>query len=74
MGERGDLVEPEQAGGALDGVDQPKGFVEACRVGGLGLERQQGFHEGVEIFVRLVEVQAEKFRHFIGGKTVPKRG
>jgi hypothetical protein len=74
MGERGHLVEPEQAGGTLDGVDQPKGLVEARGVRGLGLQPEERLHERVEILVRLVEIQPKVFRHFISGQTVSERG
>ena len=67
MGQAGDRVETNQRGRALDRMDQSEGFADPAGVTRLRLQREQERNELVTLLARFVDIDAEEFRHVIGG-------
>ena len=49
-------------------MDEPKCLGDPAGVAGLRLERKQQLHELVALLARLVDVDADEFRHVVGGE------
>ena len=68
MGEARDSVEAKHRCRALDRMDQSERLGDPAGITGLRLEREQQLDDLVALLARLVDVDAEEFRHVIGGQ------
>ena len=65
VSKRGDAIEPKQGRRALDGVDQPKGFVESGGIRGVAFQLQERLDKAVELLLGFVEIEADVIAHLV---------